>query len=93
MSGGGRGVLGAGQGDGYRVLPGCERRAELFEHSFKHPGVVGRNVLTLSFNFQSKDFFFFFQHEFRDSLKNVPFLCLCILLSAPSHTKEKRAKG
>lgn len=25
--------------------------------TFKHPGVVGRNVL--SFNFQSKDFFFF----------------------------------
>lgn len=37
--------------------PLCERKAELFEHSFKHPGVVGRNVLTLSFSFQSRAFF------------------------------------
>lgn len=36
----------------------CERKVEIFGHSFKHPGVVGRNVLILSFNFQSKDFFF-----------------------------------
>lgn len=45
------------------------------EHSFKHPGVVGRNVL--SFNFQSRGFFFFFaptQLEFKDSLKNGFFL-------------------
>lgn len=32
----------------------CERKVE---HSFKHQGVVGRNVL--SFNYQSKDLFFF----------------------------------
>ncbi|KAG7226258.1 hypothetical protein INR49_003009 [Caranx melampygus] len=35
-----------------RSLPSallCERKAELFEHSFKHPGVVGRNVLTSTF--------------------------------------------
>ena len=51
---------GAGQGDG----TGC----------FKQPGVVGRNVL--SFSFQSKvfwGFFFFPQLTFKVSLKNVPF--------------------
>lgn len=71
--------------------PVCERKAELFEHSFKHPGVVGRNVLTLSFNFQSKDFFF--NWNLKIHLRNVPFFCLCIPLSAPSHTIENRAKG
>lgn len=82
---------------GRGVETGCsllwERKADLFEHSFKHPGVVGKNVLTLSFNFQSEDFsFFFFQLKFKDSLKNVFFLWLCILLSVRQSSTGQRVK-
>lgn len=80
-----------------RSLPSAllwERKAELFEHSFKHPGVVGGDVLTLSFNFQSKAFPPLTHIlKFKDSLKNVAFLCFCTFLNAPGHTKSTGQRG
>lgn len=80
--------LGAEQGDGTWCFMFSERKADLFKHSFKHPGVVGRIVLTLSFSFQSENFFL--QLKFKESLKNVLFVALY-----PSEclTKQHRAKG
>lgn len=79
--------LGAGrQGDGRGCSPLCERKVE---HSFKHPGVVGRNVL--SFNFQSRSFFV--QLEFKDSLKNVLFPSLCTPRERTKLDKTARGTG
>lgn len=77
--------LGASRG----METGCSLlRERKLEHSFKHPGVVGRNVL--SFNFQSKDGFFFFQLKFKDSLKNAPF---CAFVSLWVHKVTQNSAG